>query len=229
MLSLTAVFFHFLLVTCDCISLSSSPSLFVQSTIAFNPITMFCTFVLSIIIVASAAAPGMAIPISAYVLHLCSLLRPNWKHPRLPRSDASVFARVNHGLEAFHINLTSLGHDAEKAVGGLLQFAPDLLHSLSHGHSDPDTADAADALGDLGEDAAGLAELLVRVAPSSEAVHFNQTMTGHEIERATGDVPALPPTVLTWLRGGAEEERYVKTRRELVNKMVRRGVLDKLD
>lgn len=170
---------------------------------------MFCTFVLSIIIVASAAAPGMAIPISA--------------------SDASVFARVNHGLEAFHINLTSLGHDAEKAVGGLLQFAPDLLHSLSHGHSDPDTADAADALGDLGEDAAGLAELLVRVAPSSEAVHFNQTMTGHEIERATGDVPALPPTVLTWLRGGAEEERYVKTRRELVNKMVRRGVLDKLD
>ncbi|EED79398.1 predicted protein [Postia placenta Mad-698-R] len=140
-----------------------------------------------------------------------------------------IFARVNHGLEDFHINLTSLGHDAEKAVGGLLQFAPDLLHSLSHGHSESETADAADALGDLGEDAAGLSELLVRVAPSSEAIHFNQTATGHEIEGATGDVPALPLTVLTWLRGGAEEERYVKTRRGLVNKMVRGGVLDKLD
>lgn len=190
-------------------SLSPSPSIFIHSTIAFSPIVMLSTIVLPFIVAASAAAPVVAIPISA--------------------PGASIFARVNHGLEDFHINLTSLGHDAEKAVGGLLQFAPDLLHSLSHGHSESETADAADALGDLGEDAAGLSELLVRVAPSSEAIHFNQTATGHEIEGATGDVPALPLTVLTWLRGGAEEERYVKTRRGLVNKMVRGGVLDKLD
>lgn len=178
---------------------------------------MLSNVVLPALFAASSVAPAMALPISA----------------------AALLARVDEGSEAIHINLTSLGHDAEKAAGALLPFAPDLLGLLAR--ADTDAGSEAISLKNVGKDVEHVAGSALSLAPTllklflrdddagSEALHWNWTTIGHDAESVAGDALSFAPTVFKWFSHSAKEERRARARRELVGKLMARTILDELD
>lgn len=135
--------------------------------------------------------------------------------------------------------MTSLVHDAEKAAGALLPFAPDLLGLLAR--ADTDAGSEAISLKNVGKDVEHVAGSALSLAPTllklflrdddagSEALHWNWTTIGHDAESVAGDALSFAPTVFKWFSHSAKEERRARARRELVGKLMARTILDELD